>query len=198
MKGPKSNFIATSLKHLTMKKSNFISRFVLILGLASTQVSFGQRATNANINSNSLSESLKPDMSNENADRKAFENLKAVNVKIHKDFIKHFSSASNITTSTDKEYTSIACIVDGVKTRVNYFRNGRWASTLRMLQPKQIPARLYDDVSAAYPGYKLTSGKEVIVGPKVAYLVDIENDRAFKTIRIIDGEYDIYQEFNKQ
>ena len=181
-----------------MKKSNIISRFVLILGLASTQVSFGQRTTNTNINSNSLSESLKPDMSSENADRKAFENLKALNVKIHKDFSKHYAGASNITTTADKEYTTVSCTVEGVKTQVNYSRNGRWASTLRMMQANQIPARLFDEVSEAYPGYKISRGKEVIVGAKTAYLVDIENDRKFRTVRIIDGEYDIYQEFYKQ
>ena len=181
-----------------MKKSNFIPRFVLILGLASTHLSFGQLASNTNINSKSLSESLKRDMGNEIANRKAFEDLKAINVKMHGDFSKHFANASDITTSTDKEYTTITCTVDGVKTRVNYFSNGRWASTLRMLEAKQIPAQLYDNVAAAYPGYRITRGKEVTVGDKNAYLVDIENDRRFKTIRIIDGEFDIYQEFEKQ
>ena len=181
-----------------MKKSFFIPRLVLILGLATTHYSFGQLASNANINSKSLSESLKRDMGNEIANKKALENLKEMNVKMHKDFSKHFANASDITTSTDKEYTSIACIVDGVKTRVNYFRNGRWASTLRMMEAHQLPAALYDDVSETYPGYKITRGKEVIVGAKTAYLVDIENERKFKTVRIIDGEQDIYQEFYKQ
>ena len=181
-----------------MKKSTFISRFVLILGLATTQVSFGQRATNPNMNTKSLSESLNSDLGNEIANRKAFENLKALNAKMYKDFSKHFATANNITTFKDNENYSIACNVDGVKTRVNYFKNGRWASTLRMLEANQIPSNLYDDVAAAYPGYKITRGKEIFVGPKAAYLVDIENDRRFKTVRIIDGEYDIYQEFDKQ
>jgi hypothetical protein len=181
-----------------MKKSNFTSSFVLLLGLATTNVSFDQLAMPENINSASLSESLKRDLGNEIADRKAFDNLKTLNLKMHKDFSKHFASASNITTTTDKEGTSIACTVEGVKTRVNYFRNGRWASTLRMLEANQIPDQLFDDVSEAYPGYKINRGKEVIVGAKSAYLVDIENERHFKTVRIIDGEYDIYQEFDKQ
>ena len=181
-----------------MKKSNIIPRIVLLLGLASTHVSFGQLGTNPKINSGSLSESLKRDMGNEIADRKAFDDLKALNAKMHRDFTRHFASASDITTTSDKEYTSISCTVDGVKTRVNYFRNGHWASTLRMMEANQLPEALFDEVSEGYPGYQIMGGKEVIVGPKTAYLIDLQNERKFKTVRIIDGEYDIYQEFYKQ
>jgi hypothetical protein len=181
-----------------MKKSNFISRLIFILGVASTNLSFGQLTTNANINSQSLSENAKRDLSKDLANRMAFENLKKLNLKLYKDFSRYFANASDIQTTVEKNNISVNCKIDGVKTLVNYNNNGRWTSTLRIMEADQLPVQLYTEVLDNYPGYKVSRGKEVIVGPRNAYLIDIENEKKFKTVRIIDGEFDIYQEFMKQ
>jgi hypothetical protein len=198
MNGLSFKLYQASLKHLTMKKSNSISRLILLAGLGASNLTFGQYTTNPRINSNALSESMKGDLNKEIANRKAFENLKAINVKLYKDFSRYFPTASDIRTTTDKYNIMVNCEVNGVKTRVNYNNNGRWVSTLRMMETAQLPEDLTNDITEAYPGYKVSRGKEVIVGPHSAYLVDIENEITFRTVRIIDGEFDIYEEFRKQ
>jgi len=183
---------------MIMKKSNTMLSLVLLLGLAPNNPSFGQFVSNSGINSTSMPEGLKRELGNEIANRKAFENLKAMNVKMHKDFSRYYSTASDISTTTDKKHIMISCQVDGVQTRVNYYKNGHWASTLRFMRVNQLPSKLCNDILENYPGYKINRGKEVIVGPKSAYLIDLENEKSFKTIRVIDGEYDIYEQFLKQ
>jgi len=52
-------------------------------------------------------------------------------------------------------------------------------------------------VKSNYYDYSIFLVQEVKVGDKTAYLVKIEDEKSFKTIRVVDGEMDEYESYKK-
>jgi hypothetical protein len=68
---------------------------------------------------------------------------------------------------------------------------------MRSLLAEQIPARVSELVQEEFPRHKINGANEIHALDKTAYLVYIEDAKGFKTIRVVDGEWDVYEEFNK-
>jgi len=49
----------------------------------------------------------------------------------------------------------------------------------------------------AYPDFSIKSVREVNAANSTAYLITIEDATSWKTIRIVNGETDVYEEYKK-
>lgn len=132
------------------------------------------------------------------ADLNALINLKAISAKLYDRFTKDFRSASNITIYADKN-VQIYSMIDGIKNRTLYTRKGKFLHNVRQYEANMLPEEVTNAVNDAYPRFDIFGGVvEVRVADIVAYFVLIENKKSWKRVKVINGEVDVYEEFNKQ
>ncbi len=141
---------------------------------------------------------LSASISSASKDAAVMDNLKATNARLHERFIRRFPTASNITVSQYKNTTALYCKVDGIRNNVLFTNRGVWLHTVRYYGTDQLPKEVYNLVAQAFPEYSMLQVAEVSTPAGTAYLVDIEVKKLFKTIRVVDGDWDIYQQMIKQ
>jgi hypothetical protein len=85
----------------------------------------------------------------------------------------------------------------GINYMVDYNRKGNWLSTIKNYDEPNIDSRVADAVRTAFPGYSIVHLAEIKKGKATVYLVKIENQKVLKTIRMADGEMDVYEAYTK-
>lgn len=177
-----------------MKKTTFM----LLLGVAATifsaQTTLAQSAEKASLFS---LEAYKAKLTADEADKIALASLNATNSKAFKDFSRYFSDASEIKITTEKEGIFINCLSKGVRNRVFYNNKGRWVNTLRYYAADMLPKDVIALLKNEYAEFTPTNVIEVTVGNKTAHLVTIENKSSWKRIKVVDGEMEVYEQFQK-
>jgi hypothetical protein len=86
---------------------------------------------------------------------------------------------------------------NGVKTKVYYNRKGSWCSTLLTYDQYKLPEDVRRMVRINYYDYEIYVAYEVHIEDKTIYLVKIQDRETLKTIRIIDGDMDLYEDYKK-
>jgi len=177
-----------------MKKQllRFVSGFIPALAL------FSQ--VNAQVAKASFEFNLKEAISTEALSYAAINgetNTANVNTRALKDFTKSFKGAENVSWFAMKD-GFIACFKDdGVESKAYYDQKGRWTATIRTYKEDKLPRDVRKQVKSTYYDYAINQINEVKVGEITAYLVRIEDEETFKTIRVIDGEMDVYEDYKK-
>ena len=125
-------------------------------------------------------------------------NIADINARALKQFSKTFKSAANASwyQTAQGGYTA-KFRQDGIETRVDYDRKGNWSGTIRTYTQENLPKEIRHIVKSTYYDYNIFLVQEVTVGNTTAYLVKIEDAATFKTIRVIDGEMDVYESYRK-
>ncbi|HTI07430.1 MAG TPA: hypothetical protein VL832_02705 [Puia sp.] len=85
-----------------------------------------------------------------------------------------------------------------VQVRAVYDKKGNWVYSIRQYTEKELPEEVRDQVRSRY--YKDTIGvvKELIQPQNTVYLIHIENEARWKTVRVADGEMEVVQDFRKR
>ena len=84
-----------------------------------------------------------------------------------------------------------------VQVRAFYDKKGNWVYTIRQYTEKELPSEVRAQVKQTYYDDMIGVVKEVIQAGYTVYLIHIENEARWKTIRIRDGEMDVVQDFKK-
>jgi hypothetical protein len=121
-----------------------------------------------------------------------------INSRAERDFSERFEAADKADWVEIKDGFAAKFVNDGVDTRVFYDRKGRWFSTIRIYDQYSLPKDVRKQVRSTYYDYDIYMVIEVTVGEKTAYLVKIQDEETMKTIRVLDGEMDVYDEFLKR
>ena len=124
-------------------------------------------------------------------------NIADINARALKEFSKTFKTAANATWYEIKDGFIAKFKDDGIETRVGYNHKGRWMSTIRTYTEANLPRDVRRLVKSTYYDYSIFLVQEVTVGDKTVYLVKIEDADTLKTIRVIDGEMDVYEDYKK-
>jgi hypothetical protein len=82
-----------------------------------------------------------------------------------------------------------------VQTKIFYNRNGNQAAMIRYYTEDKLPNEVRHPVKATYYDFNIFMVIEVTVGKQTAYLVKIEDKTHTKTIRVMNGEMDVIEEF---
>ena len=120
-----------------------------------------------------------------------------VSSKALKNFNKSFKDAINTTWFEIKEGYMAKFTRDDIETKVFYDRRGGWIGSVRNYQEDKLPKHVRHQVKSNYYDYNIFLVQEVTVGNTTAYLVKVEDKNSIKIIRVIDGEMDEYQAFQK-
>ena len=181
-----------------MKKTIYLRSAILMASLALTISSFGQYSgltMNVSRNSSKVTENS-ADVRTD-AKEAALEQLKQMNLKVYLDFKKSAKHANDIRVSQTSKNIFVVYDYDDVHHRICYDPKGNRSYHIQYYGLEKIPADVLQLVQNEYPFYTVLRGSEIEANGKTAFLVDIDGKRSFKTIRVVDGEFDIYSSHNK-
>ena len=120
-----------------------------------------------------------------------------LSTKAVKNFNKTFKATANASWSETSDGFVAKFKKNDIETKVFYDVKGRWIGNVRNYQEKDLPREIRHRVKSNYYDYNIYLVQEVTVGDNTAYLVKIEDKTSIKTIRIVDGEMDEYEAFQK-
>ena len=114
-----------------------------------------------------------------------------------KNFNKTYKKAGNISWFVIQDGFLAEFKDDGIKTNVYYDRKGNNRGTIRSFLEDKLPKEIRHTVKSKYYDYQIYFAQEVNVNDKTAFLVYLKDEKSYKTIRVIDGDMDEYQAFDK-
>ncbi len=126
--------------------------------------------------------------------------IRHVNMDAVRDFMKRFPLATDVKwKQVDDEYNA-TFHVDSNETMVAYKKNGKWIYTInRYNDAKLLPEEVRVLLKKTYYDYTISHIDEINLAqqPNTIYLVLIEDDKTFKTVRVCDGEMEEIHELVK-
>lgn len=139
-----------------------------------------------------------PALETANTDAVTLDGLKLRNEKMFRNFTHKFAKASDISIFPHENTTVIYCMVDGIRNNILFSNKGQLIHTVRYYDPALLPAWVSAILDADFPDFIRKTVSEVTADGKTAYLVHLESARKYKIVRVMDNDWDIYQEFDKQ
>ena len=130
--------------------------------------------------------------------------LKVVSAdKVNLKAIKHFQSDYKKVTNAewtilkDNGFLCRFNIAD-ITYRAFYTSNGQWLYTISSFSGKQVNPSIHNRVQAAYYNYEITFANQIdLPHNKTVYLVEIQDEKSIKKIRVTDEDMEVVQELSK-
>ncbi len=119
------------------------------------------------------------------------------NTRPHKNFIKDFPDATDDSWAKTSSGFFVRFTSNGILNHIFLSHRGHLESRIQYYTENDLPAEVRHQVKSTYYDYAITSVKEVSCNNSTAYLVTIENATAWKVIRVVNGEKDIWEEHLK-
>ena len=108
--------------------------------------------------------------------------------KAIRNFGKDFKDASAATWTESNEGYTASFAKNGILSRVNYNKKGKWSSTIRYYGEADLPKNVRHIVKSTFYDYSIFGVTEVSLGDKRAYIVVLEDNKSFKRVKVLDGE----------
>jgi hypothetical protein len=123
----------------------------------------------------------------------------ARNLKAETNFLKVYRHATGIEWSTLKD-NSWMCrfYIDNISHRAFYSGKGKWLGTVSSYDGSKLDKNVSDRVKSNYYDFNIVFVNQVdMPGNKIFYIVEIQNEKSIRKIRIDNDEMDVVQEFEK-
>jgi len=119
--------------------------------------------------------------------------------KAEKSFYKAYPDAIKVEWSilTDKTNMCRFYVHDNLH-RAFYTQNGQWVSTVSSYAGNKLDKRISDNVKSVYYNYDIVFVDQIdLAGNKTIYVVEIQNEKLIRKVRVENDEMEILQEFQK-
>ncbi|HTE28931.1 MAG TPA: hypothetical protein VK666_01050, partial [Chryseolinea sp.] len=80
---------------------------------------------------------------------------------------------------------------------VDFDKTGNWSGTTRIYNETKLPRDIRRIVKSTYYDYAIKSVSEVTAAQKLMYFVKIQDSVTLKTVRVMDGDMQVIEEFNR-
>jgi hypothetical protein len=119
--------------------------------------------------------------------------------KAEKSFYKAYPEATKVEWSTLGDKTSMCRFyVHNNLHRAFYTQNGQWVSTVSSYTGNKLDKRISDNVKSVYYNYDIIFVDQIdMTGNKTIYVVEIQNEKLIRKVRVENDEMEIIQEFEK-
>lgn len=130
------------------------------------------------------------------------ENGNDVTVQINEKAVSHFKQTFK--DAMDERWTvgqdcyRVSFEKESVKYIVDYYLNGRQRNIIRIYDESHLPADIRLAVKTAFIDSEIILINELQFGKILAYFIKIRQDGLSKTIKAMDGQIEIVEEFNEQ
>jgi hypothetical protein len=106
-------------------------------------------------------------------------------------------AADKTSLKSEKGYV-VRSVVDGRQTMTAYNKKGNWVYTIQQYSLDNLDKNIIDRVRSVYNDYGVTGIQKVEQpGMDVVYIVQLENVKSIKIVRLTDSEIELVQDFTK-
>ena len=123
--------------------------------------------------------------------------LNDINIKAVQHFMNTYKNAYDIRWTKLKNGFRVYFISDGIQTRIIYTMKGVPESTIRYYTEDKLLYEIRHLIKTKYYDYIISIVTEVDYRGKVAYLVKMENKNSWKTIKVVNSEMEVIEEYSK-
>ena len=123
--------------------------------------------------------------------------IKTISKKATRNFTATFTKADDVKWFALSDGFIAYCTVNGTRIRTNYDKKGNWLYSIRYYGEKKLPVDVRALVKRTYYDFSITSVQEIHIEDKIVYLVYMNDETTFQTVRVCDYEMDVYQSFPK-
>ena len=121
-----------------------------------------------------------------------------VNEKVLKSFNETFSSAEEVKWEEYKTYYTVSFVNSGIRSKVNYDKDGHMLGSIRYYAPQLLPLHIYNVLKNDYRKKELYGVTEVTFGTEVTYFVKMHDAKNWFTIKIDgSGNSSIHEKYKK-
>jgi hypothetical protein len=120
-----------------------------------------------------------------------------VNINATRDFRTTFKNATDVKWVQHDKGESVYFMNEGMKMRSSYNRKGKKEYTLRYYDELRMPSELRQRVKSNYYDHHITIVTEVDRNYQTYYLVQMENEKEYLTLRIGNDEMTIFEKKDK-
>ncbi len=107
-----------------------------------------------------------------------------INEKVLKSFNETFAAAQDVKWEEYKNYYTVSFVQSGIRSKVNYDKNGYVIGSLRYYAPQNLPLNIHNRLRKQYSKMELYGVIEVTVEGEIAYFVKIQDEKNWMTIKI--------------
>ena len=129
--------------------------------------------------------------------RKSTTNEMNVNINAVRDFRKDFKNATDIKWVQSETGASVYFSNDGIKMRSSYNTRGAKEYTLKYYDEGKMPSDLRQRVRSNYYDHNISIVTEVERHNQTFYLVKMENENEYLTVKIADDEMSVFEKTTK-
>ena len=128
----------------------------------------------------------------------AFASNYDVNEKVLRSFKETFASAEDVKWEEYKTYYTVSFVHSGIRSKVNYNKDGNMTGAIRYYAPQLLPLNIYNRMKTSYANKELFGVTEVTFGNDVVYFVSMQDAKNWTTIKIdASGNTSIHEKFRK-
>lgn len=121
-----------------------------------------------------------------------------VNEKVLKSFNERFTAAEEVKWQEYKSHYTVSFVNSGVRSKVNYDRNGVMIGAIRYYAPQMLPLNVYNRIKKEFSSKELFGVTEVTSGTDIWYFVKMHDAKNWITVRIDEfGGTSITEKFKK-
>ena len=121
-----------------------------------------------------------------------------VNEKVLKSFNETFSTAEEVKWEEYKTYYTVSFVHSGIRSKVNYDKDGRMLGSIRYYAPQLLPLNIYNRLKIDYSRKELYGVTEVTFGTEVTYFVKMQDSKNWITIKIDpSGNTSVHEKYKK-
>ena len=118
-------------------------------------------------------------------------------IKAVRNFITKYGDVPDVTWRQSSNGAAAYFTTNDIMTSVYFHKNGDYRCIIRYYREDKLPQYIRHLVKSHYYDYAIFSVAELNENGKTIYDVKIEDKRSYKTIRLIDGEMEVSEEFFK-
>jgi hypothetical protein len=119
------------------------------------------------------------------------------NIQADKNFRKTYKNVLVKSWSRKEDGYRVRFNDRNIQYMVDYDKKGRWTNTIKIYDEKNLAKEIANMVQTTFLGYAIVQAMEIQTSKVTVYLVKIENKDFLKTIRVINGETDVFEEYRK-
>jgi hypothetical protein len=121
-----------------------------------------------------------------------------ISSKAVKNFHKEFTPPSGETWFYTEGGFVAKFTQDGIETRVDYDKKGNWMHTIRTYDEYKLPEDVRHLVKSSYYDYNITQVQEIeMPRDSFTYIVHLEGKTTLINVKVINGEMEEWEKFDK-
>jgi hypothetical protein len=114
--------------------------------------------------------------------------LSGISIKAVRNFVQSFKHAEQVQWHKASDGIVVCFTENGIKARANYDKTGNCIYNMRSYTETHLPKEIRAEVKRIFYDFSITCVNEITQGQKLVYLVQIQDKKHHKTIRVCEGE----------